>query len=355
MQVRVGLLLSVSLWVGVSGCRAHISAIPVGDPIPLRVPLGLPPVPVPADNPPTVNSIALGRRLFYETRLSRDNSLSCSSCHNPKLGFTDNRERSPGVGGSMGRRHAPSLVNVAYLPMFFWDGRAKTLEEQVGTPIVDALEMNQSHEASVTKLKDDASYKSMFRSAFGTDDVTMARVENALASFERTILSGNSAFDRYEYQGQKEALSATQIRGLQVFMNPAKGNCAACHTVGAKYALFTDGKFHNTGEGAGSDDEFTDLGRFAITKIEAERGSFKTPSLRNVAVTGPYMHDGKLKTLKAVVDFYAGRGNSNSHLDNRISAIEMNGRDRSDLVEFLKSLTGDMPAEVGQLERAETP
>jgi cytochrome c peroxidase len=325
-----------------------VSAKPIGPAVEIHAPLGLPPVPIPKDNWPTADSIALGRRLFYETRLSKDNSLSCSSCHMPQSGFRDNRERSLGVGGTRGERHAPTLVNVAYAPLLFWDGRVLTLEDQVGSPIANVLEMNQTHAASVDKLKDDPVYKRMFLAAFGSEDVTMKRLENALASFERTILSGNSAFDRYEFAGKRDALTPAQVRGLIVFMNPAKGNCAACHLVSQESALFTDGKFHNTGEGAGDVEQFSDPGRFVVTRVEAERGAFKTPTLRNVALSGPYMHDGKLKTLKDVVDFYAGRGNSNANLDKRVAASVLDGRDRSDLVEFLKSLTGDMPANVGR-------
>lgn len=221
------------------------------------------------------------------------------------------------------------------------------LETQVGSPIANVLEMNQTHEASVAKLKGDPSYKVMFRSVFGTDDITMQRVENALASFERTILSGNSPFDQYEYRHKTEALSPPQIRGLVIFKDPRKGNCASCHTIGPSYALFTDGEFHNTGEGVGDNEDFSDLGRFGVTKQDADKGAFKTPTLRNVTMTGPYMHDGKLKTLKDVVDFYAGRGNSNPYLDKRMLTIELSGQDRSDLVEFLKSLTGEMPTNVG--------
>jgi cytochrome c peroxidase len=187
----------------------------------------------------------------------------------------------------------------------------------------------------------------MFQSAFGSEDITLERVENAIASYERTILSGNSAFDRYQYLGQKDALSPAQIRGLALFTDPQKGNCAACHTIGPKYALFTDGAFHNTGEGVGDNEESGDPGRFRATHSEADRGAFKTPTLRNVATTGPYMHDGKLKTLKDVVDFYAGGGNSNPNLDKRISKIDLSGRDRSDLVEFMKSLTGELPSNLG--------
>ncbi len=213
--------------------------------------------------------------------------------------------------------------------------------------MADPVEMNQAHEAAVAKLRNDPSYKALFRSAFGSDEITMKRVENALASFERTLLSGNSAFDRYQYQGRKDALSVAQIRGLAAFEDPRRGNCASCHTIGSKYSLFTDGEFHNTGEGVGDDDEPIDAGRFDVTRLDKDRGSFLTPSLRDVALTAPYMHDGKLKTLKSVVDFYAGKGNSNRYLDDRIARIELSGQDRSDLVEFLKSLTGEMPSNAG--------
>jgi cytochrome c peroxidase len=338
------------LLVLICGCKTVPSARPIGPASVIKAPLGLPPISTPPDNPPTANSIALGRQLFYDTRLSKDNSLSCSSCHHPQYGFTDARELSTGVGGTLGLRHAPTLVNVAYAPALFWDGRAKSLEEQVGSPIADAREMNQSHDASIAKLEGDPAYKALFRNAFGTEGITMERVENALASFERSILSGNSRFDQYEYQHKKDALSTAQIRGLAIFKDPAKGNCASCHTIGRNYALFTDGEFHNTGEGVGDNEDFSDLGRFGVTKVQADRGQFKTPTLRNVAITGPYMHDGKLKTLKDVVDFYAGRGNSNPYLDKRMSSIELTGQDRSDLVEFLKSLTGEIPSNLGPLK-----
>lgn len=340
-------LFPLALLVATLGCKAPVNARPIGPVVAIHAPLGLPPVPYPADNPPTASSIALGRRLFYDTILSRNNSLSCASCHDPKHSFADTRDLSLGFSGAQGIRNAPTILNVAYSSDLFWDGRVSTLESQVGVPMADAREMNQTHEASVTKLKANPSYKPLFREAFGTDDITMERVENAIASFERTILSGNSAFDRYEYQGRTYALSAAQIRGLSVFTDPLKGNCAACHSIGPKYALLTDGLFHNTGEGVDDNEEFTDEGRFAISKLSIDRGAFKTPTLRNVALTAPYMHDGKLKTLKEVVDFYAGKGNSNSNLDPRMTRIELSGQDRSDLVEFMNSLTGEISPDVG--------
>lgn len=321
-----------------------------GAPVAIQVPLGLPPVTLTRENHPTANSIELGRRLFYDTRLSKDNSLSCASCHRPELGFKDAQGRSIGVAGARGRRHAPTLVNAVYSPFLFWDGRARSLEDQVEGPITDPLEMNQTAAALLAKLQSDPRYKALFKSAFGTDNITMGRIAAALASFERMILCGNSAFDRYEYENQKDALSPAQIRGLAIFTDPKRGNCSACHTIGPKFALFTDGQFHNTGEGVGPDGELTDQGRFEVTKQESDRGAFKTPTLRNVAISGPYMHDGKMKTLKDVVDFYAGGGNSNPYLDRRIFALQLSGRDRADLVEFMKSLTVEMPSNLGPPE-----
>jgi cytochrome c peroxidase len=329
------------------GCRSHNNDRPIGKIEQIHVPLGLPPVPVPKDNPPTAETIALGRRLFYDPRLSKDNSLACASCHNSRLGFTDSLEISRGVGGMTGTRNAPTLINVAYLPLQFWDGRASSLEEQAASPIADPVEMNQTHEVSVSKLGKDPSYKAIFLKAFGPGPITIGRVEKSLASFERTILSGDSAFDRYEFSGDKQALSPAQIRGLAIFKDPHRGNCAACHTINSSYALFTDGKFHNIGEGAGDDGVFKDIGRYHVTQLESDKGAFMTPALRNIAETAPYMHDGSLRTLKEVVDFYAGGGNSNPYLDKEIHEIKLSGQDRSDLVEFLKALTGPMPPGIG--------
>jgi cytochrome c peroxidase len=313
----------------------------------LKAPLGLPPVPVPASNPLTAGGVALGRKLFYDTRLSGDNSLACASCHNPALGFTDGQKHSTGAGGKMGTRNAPTVLNAAYSSSQFWDGRAKSLEEQAAGPIANPIEMNQAHDMCAERLQADAAYRAEFQRVYGPGPVTMDKIEKALASFERTAVSGDSPFDRFLYGGNKTALSPAAIRGYKVFIDAAKGNCSTCHTIGKTYALFMDGKFHNIGVGVNDEGYLTDLGRYDTTKAEADKGAFKTPTLRNVAQTAPYMHDGSLKTLKAVVDFYAGNGNSNPHLDPEMKKIKLNGRERADLVEFLKSLTGTMPADVG--------
>jgi cytochrome c peroxidase len=348
IRQTIALAMSLTGLLGLSsGCKGPVSERPIGAVVTIKAPLGLPPVPFPTDNPPTAETIALGRRLFYDVRLSQDNSVACASCHNPSLGFADGLGVSRGVGGTTGIRNAPTVANAAYLPLQFWDGRAASLEEQAASPIADPVEMNQTHEVSVSKLAPDSLYQTMLTKAFGSKDVTIGRVEKALASFERTILSGNSAFDRYEYGGDPKALTPAQIRGLALFKDPHKGNCAACHTIDTRYALFTDGKFHNIGAGVGDDGKFKDIGRYHETRMETDQGAFKTSTLRNVANTGPYMHDGSLKTLKDVVDFYAGGGNSNSYLDKEIRVIQLSGQERADMVEFLKSLTGEMPPNAG--------
>jgi cytochrome c peroxidase len=330
-----------------SGCRTPGNEKPIGTVVKIEAPLGLPPVPIPADNPPTKETIALGRKLFYDPRLSRNNTLSCASCHNPYIAFSDGRAIAQGFGGSLGVRNSPTLLNAAYSPLQFWDGRASSLEAQSAFPIANPVEMDQPHDVSVSKIRKDPEYKAEFAQAFGPGPITLDLIEKSLASFERTLLSGNSPFDQYQYGGNKLALSPAAIRGLEIFRDPKRGNCAVCHTIEEHYALFTNGTFHNIGVGVNAEGDLTDLGRFDATKIQAEKGKFKTPGLRNVALTAPYMHDGSLKTLKSVVDFYAGGGNSNPYLDKDIKPLHLSAQDRADLVAFLESLTGDMPKNVG--------
>ena len=331
-----------------AGCHSSVSQTPVGPAVAIPTPLGLPPVPIPADNHPTTATIALGRRVFYDPRLSINGTIACATCHNPRYYFTDGASVSQGVGGSRGVRNAPTILNAAYLPFQFWDGRAITLEQQAASPIVNPVEMkNENHKAAVTRLQRDPAYRQLFAQAFGSPDVTIGRVEKALASFERTALSGNSPFDRYQYSGDRSALTPAQVRGLAVFIDPTRGNCAVCHTLTEHTALFTDGQFHNTGEGVTDAGDFSDVGRYHETKIATDTGAFLTPTLRNVARTGPYMHDGHMKTLQEVVDFYAGQGNSNPYLDPEMKRIHLSGQDRADLVQFLEGLTGDMPPNLG--------
>ena len=345
-------LVALAALLSVSGCKRSVTYNPTGPAVAIHPPLGLPEVPIPADNPPTTDTIALGRALFYDKRLSRDDSIACASCHKPELDFSDHVPVALGVAGKVGVRNAPTIENAAYLPLQFWDGRASSLELQAAGPIANPVEMDQPHEVSVAKLGKVPEYREMFLKAFGSPDVTIERVEKAIASFERTVLVGNSAFDRYQYGGDKTALTPNQVRGLQVFKDPHRGNCAACHSIGEHSALFTDGKFHNTGEGVSAEGVITDVGRYHETKVETDTGAFMTPTLRNIANTAPYMHDGQLKTLQDVVDFYAGEGNSNPFQDKEMKTIALTGQDRRDLVEFMKALSGNLPPNVGPPEKS---
>ena len=342
--------MTVAVIAGVA-CHSEqapaVSERPIGKPITIAVPLGLPGVPVPSDNPETAEAVALGRRLFYDKKLSSDNSLACASCHNPTLGFTDRQKHSTGFKGQAGKRNAPTVMNAAYVPFQFWDGRAGSLEDQAAGPIANPIEMNQKHDVCVSKLAGDPVYKAEFRKVFGPGQVTIGKIEKALASFERTLISGDSPFDRYQFGGDVKALSPAAVRGLEIFRDPARANCAACHTINEHFALFTDGKFHNIGIGVDDEGNLTDLGRYEETKADVDKGAFKTPTLRNVAMSAPYMHDGSLKTLRDVVDYYAGGGNSNPYLDKKIKPLHLSGQDRDDLVQFLESLTGEMPSDAG--------
>jgi cytochrome c peroxidase len=327
-------------------------AKPIGATVEIKVPRGLPPVPFPADNPPTAETIELGRRLYYDPVLSVDNTVSCATCHHPDHGFSDGKRVSNGVQGKTGTRNSPTVFNSAYFDVQFWDGRAPSLEKQAEGPVANPVEMAHTLKGVEERLNADRSYRTQFEKAFGPGPITYDKVEKAIASFERTVISANSPFDRWKFGGDEKAVSDSVKRGFVVFSSKDKGNCTACHTVGEKDALFTDNKFHNIGVGANIE-RIVDEGRYAVTKNEADRGAFRTPSLRNIALTAPYMHDGSLKNLKEVVDFYIGGGNSNPHLDQNIRALDfLSGQERADLLAFLNALTGEMPPNVGPPDTA---
>lgn len=346
MTKLVAAVSATTLMLASWGCSSPASKVtapakPVGKVIEIKVPLGLPPVPVPADNPPTEEATDLGAKLYFDQSLSVDGTVSCATCHNPTMGFTDHSAVSTGVGGKKGNRNAPTVINAAYYPLQFWDGRAPSLEAQAAGPIANPVEMAHSLEGAERRVAAQEQYRQDFEKVFGPGPVTMDKITRAIATFERRIIAGNSSFDRYFFGGEKHALNAAQIRGLEIFRDAKRGNCVTCHTIEEKSALFMDGKFHNLGVGVDTSGELKDLGRYDQTKQEADKGAFKTPSLRNVAQTGPYMHDGSLKTLKEVVDFYVGGGNSNPNRDKEIKSLDhLSKRDRQDLVAFLESLTG---------------
>ncbi len=323
------------------------TAVPIGRVFEIKAPLGLPPVPIPDENPPTRQTIALGRRLFFDTALSSDRTISCATCHMPPMGFVDGQPVATGVAGKHGVRNSPTVLNAAYWASDFWDGRAGSLEKQSEGPVANPVEMAHTLTGVAQRLSQDPSYVEQFDAAFGAGPITYEKVEKCIASFERTVISGNSAFDRYYYGGDKSAMTPAQIRGLELFRDPKKGNCEVCHTIGEHSALFTDNKFHNLGVGF-SNGVTGDKGRAAISGDASQTGAFRTPTLRNIALTAPYMHDGSLKTLKDVMDYYVGGGNSNPYLDKEMRSLDfLTGQERQDLIEFMNALTGDMPPDVG--------
>jgi cytochrome c peroxidase len=278
------------------------------------------------------DKVELGKLLFFDTRLSADRSISCASCHNPQFAFTDGSRVSDGIRGHQGKRNAPTIINSSKLKLLFWDGRAATLEEQALGPMVNPLEMGNTHEVIVTRLRDISGYRDLFASVFAEMNFTINHVAEAIAAFERTVVSENSPFDRFR-AGDTSALSERQQRGMTLFFGKAR--CSVCHSE----PLFTDGRFHNLGVGA--DKPLPDDGRAEITKDVIDRGKFKTPSLRDVASTAPYMHDGGLATLEEVIDLYNRGGNPNPNLNPRLRALGLDESEKADLVAFMRSLSGD--------------
>ena len=296
-----------------------------------RPPLGLDLYrPIPETNPQTAPKIALGRRLFHDRRWSRDGRVSCATCHDPRHAFADNRALAVGAGQGVGRRNVPTIVNRVWGRSFFWDGRATSLEQQALQPILNPLELGATADA-VVALARSRDYGGAFRTVFGRIP-DLADVARALASYVRTIMSGDSAYDRY-VAGNRSALRPAARRGLALFNGQA--GCATCHSG----PIFTDELFHNTGvawrSGAPSD-----LGRSAMTGREEDRGAFKTPTLREVARTAPYMHDGSLATIEEVVEFYDRGGKRNPHIDDRLRPLGLTRSQRADLVAFLNALNG---------------
>ena len=292
----------------------------------VELPLGLDPFKVPADNPLTKAKIELGKQLYFDKRLSSDNTVSCASCHDPNKGWSNDAAFATGVDGQMGGRSAPTIINSAYFPLQFWDGRAKGLEGQALGPIANPIEMNLPIEKAIEKLNEIPGYKKQFKRVFRSE-ITADGIAKAIASFERTVLSGNAPYDKFK-AGDESALSPEAKRGMDLFFNKAK--CSACH----KGHSFTDLAFHNIG--VGYDKDKPDPGRFAVTNQEGDRGRFKTPPLRDIHTSPPYMHDGSVKTLKEVVEFYNKGGIKNAQLDEDMKPLKLTEQEVADLVTFMK-------------------
>jgi cytochrome c peroxidase len=298
-----------------------------------RLPLGLPPIIWPSKNKYAPEKAELGWLLFFDKRLSADGTLSCATCHQPEHGFTDGHAVSTGIRGQKGTRSAPSLINCAWIGDLFWDGRSKSLEKQMIGPLTNPIEMGNSEKDILATLNGIPGYVERFKKVFGEDKITIDQVAKAMATFERTIVSGNSAYDRFK-AGDKSALTELQQEGMETFFS-TKARCDSCH----EGLNFTNGKYANIG--FGMDRPNPDLGLFNISKQESDKGAFKTPTLRDIARTGPYMHDGSLATLEEVVEHYDKGGVKNPWLHQDIKQQHLTPRAKKGLVEFLKSLSGE--------------
>jgi len=283
-----------------------------------------------------VEKVELGKLLYFDKRLSKDGTISCATCHDPKLAWAEHRPTSKGVGEQVGERNAPTVINAAYMPVQFWDGRAASLEEQALGPIENPIEMGHKMEVMIGDLEKVADYQHRFQQVFGTG-VTKEGVAKAIAAFERTILSGDSLYDRFK-QGDEAALSEAQKRGMEVFTN--KGMCSTCHAP----PTFSNGGFYNAG--VGMDKAKPDEGRMKTTKKDSDLGKFRVPALREVANTGPYFHDGSAARLEDVVAIMAGGGKDNPNLSVVMKSVreaKLTDQDKSDLVAFLNALSGKFP------------
>lgn len=328
------------------------------------------------ENPLTRAKIELGRQLYFDPRLSVDGSISCASCHDPVMGYAANTQFGVGVDGQTGNRNSPVSFNRILSGPQFWDGRAESLEAQAIGPMANPIEMGNTHDVVVETVKNNEAYRRQMEEIFGKDEINIENIGKAIATFERAVVTGPSPYDYYAalqpfldqfpteedladlkeeapdvYANYQEAkalseehpMSESAIRGRDLFFSD-KAGCTACH-VGAN---FTDEKYHNLG--VGMDAEDPDLGRFAVTGEEKDKGAFKTPTVRNVELTAPYMHDGSQKTLEEVVEWYAKGGHPNEWLSDKIKKLDLTDQDKQDLVAFMKSLTGPFPkVEPGRL------
>lgn len=295
----------------------------------LRLPNGFKKIDFPQDNLPTKLRIELGRILFYDNRLSATNSVNCGSCHTLSAAFTDGRKTSEGILQRLGKRNAPTLANIAWTPRFMMEGGVPTLEAQALAPLHDTMEMGQDMMVAIDKLNKDSRLRELAKAAYARDSIDPFVVTRALANFQRTFVSGDSYYDRYQ-SGKKDELNEEAIRGMDLFFS-TKTMCFSCHSG----ATFTDYSFYNVG----LYDEYDDLGRQRVTGEDGDIGRFKTPTLRNIALTAPYMHDGSINSLEEVITLYNEGGKSHRNKDARIKPLNLTKEEEADLLAFLKSLT----------------
>ena len=379
MRVRNVLFIFIALIIAVALYMAYKKSGIGYEPYPKGDALGLPAMIIPENNPLTAEKVALGRKLFMDRRLSHNNTISCAMCHVPEQGFVVNEiATAVGLEGRTNKRNAPTIFNVGYYKHLFHDGREFSLENQIIGPLLAENEMgNPSIGFVIEKIDSFPDYQGLFEQAFDGQKANLERVSLAIASYERTMVSGNSKFDQWYFGKNKAALNDREINGFRLFSG--KANCISCHTVNKESALFTDQSFHNTGAGWSrnnkvlsslvkkevskqtfpvslapgitvevANDHFdkasevpkNDVGRFEVTSNPNDSWLYKTPSLRNIQLTAPYMHDGSLRTLDNVVDFYNVGGEDNPYKDQRLVPLGLTQDEKADLVAFMKALTG---------------
>ena len=294
---------------------------------------------IPFNNPQTVEGIALGKKLFFDPILSGDTTQSCADCHSPENAFTDSNRFSEGIDGRLGTRNSMPLFNMAwnYDEKFFWDGRSFGLEEQVLEPVKNPIEMHNTWVNAMESLQNHSEYPTLFKQAFGTSKIDSTLVTKAIAQFERILISGNSKFDQY-LRGET-SLTPEEENGFTIFMEEAKGDCFHCHGSNNN-PIWSDNKFHNNG----LDTAFADFGLGAVTGDPSDNGKFKSPSIRNLAFTAPYMHDGRFATLEEVINHYSEGLQKSSTIDPLMKKVNEGGvhlspKDKNDLKAFLLSLT----------------
>jgi cytochrome c peroxidase len=334
LSILVGILMVVTEASGTDRRVVRSEPLIPQAPALLAIPVGLDLyMPIPDDNPLLTDRVLLGRRLFSDSILSRDGTVTCATCHDPRRVFTDGRSLGVGVFGRLGARHVPTLINRGYGRTFFWDGRASRLEDQVLQPIENPTEFGLTIDEAIKRLNSDSDYVNRFWTAFARRP-NAQDLARALAGYVRTILSGDSPVDRY-FGGDSKALPPEALEGLRLFRG--KAHCTACHFG----STFTDERFHNTGV-AWRNGVWLDAGRVAVTGNEADRGAFKTPTLRDVARTAPYMHDGSIMTLDAVVEFYDRGGNGNPNLDTELRPLGLTSQEKQELLAFLGAISGSV-------------
>lgn len=298
----------------------------------------MPEVPFPEGNKPTAARVKLGKKLFFDPRLSGDGNMSCATCHSPLFGWSDGLKTAKGFKSQVLGRASPTIVNSAFIKIHMWDGRKKSLEDQALGPMQSSAEMNIDLRAVDSFLKTNPVYIADFEAAYPNEDISEETLAKAIASFERTVISNNSPFDQW-IKGDENAMTAQQINGFKLFVDPEKGNCEVCHSA----PNFTDSGFHNIGL-ASYGDKNPDMGRYGIKPIGVLKGAFKTPTLRDITLTAPYFHDGSGDTLVDVVEHYAAGGVAVGNLDPNMKVLQLSDSEKADIASFMQALTSPQEA-----------